>query len=165
MLVWSKHTKYKFCTWAKGTVESVTWLPSELVKILTAFCDGDKIPKTLNLNGKGVIWVPLRQFQNMDTWPIVFGTAVWQPMVMGAFGGRRCSPRLVEVRWWEREKRAREPVLPLKRASTTTWLHSIEPHTLKSLHHPVMSWAKGQAFDTLASGSHFRSRPLFLPVP
>lgn len=167
MLIWSKHTEYKLCAWAKQIVKSVSLLPPKLVKVLTAFCDCDKIPKTLKLNGKGVVWVPLRQFQTMVTRPIAFGPTVWHPMVMGAFGGRWCSPHLVEVRWWEQARKGPESQCrqPLKRASTTTWLHSIEPHTLKSLHHPVMPWAMGQAFDTLASGCHFRSRPLFLPVP
>lgn len=108
MLVWSKHTEYKLCTWAKQIVESVSLLPPELVKVLTVFCDCDKIPKTLKLNGKGVVWVPLRQFQTTVTWPIVFGPTVWQPMVMVAFGGRWCTPSLVEVRWWEQERKGPE---------------------------------------------------------
>lgn len=155
MLVWSKHTEYKLCTWAKQIVESGSLLPSEVVKALTVFCDCDKIPKTLNLNGKGVVWVPLRQFQTMVTWPIVFGPTVWQPVVMGTFGGRWCLPHLVEVRWGEQERKGPE--------SHTTFEKS-KHNDLTSFHwasHPEVSTPPNDAMGWGSSLWHIGLRESF----
>lgn len=57
------------------------------------------------------------------------------------------------------EKRDQELAPLFKGVSTMASLHSIRPHTLKSLYHSMMPWAEGQA-----SESHFRSRSPFHPV-